>query len=99
MLRSRAAEPEVRSLMALLNRLYNGDGYSEDGDGLRWLVVDAKRIVDGVQSGRELNPGLPDDRAFILAALADSGRWSPSDPEPSDVLDAVEAALSVIVRD
>lgn len=92
-IRERASEPEVRSLMALLNRLYDGDGYSEDEDGFSWLVVDATRIIDGIRAGRELNPGYaPDDRGYILDAMADSGRLDPGEPDPhASCIDQIEA--------
>jgi hypothetical protein len=93
--RARAGDPVVRRVMAALNRAYDGDGYAEDEEGFRWLVVDASRVVAGVEAGRELNPDYaPDDRGYILDALADSGRLDPDEPDPQDdILDAIEAAL------
>lgn len=95
-IRARAADPTVRRVMAALNEAYEGDGYSEDEEGFRWLVVDASRVVAGVEAGRELNPDFaPDDRGYILDALADSGRLDPGEPDPhDDVLDRIEAAYT-----
>lgn len=95
-LRERSAEPEVRSMMALFKRLYND--YEEDADGFSWLVVDATRVIDGVKAGRDLNPGYaPDDRAYILDALVDSGRLDPGEPDPpADILDALETEVATL---
>jgi hypothetical protein len=94
--RARAADPTVRRVMATLHRVFDGDGYSEQEEGFRWLVVDASRVVACVEAGRELNPDFaPDDRGYILDALADSGRLDPGSADPhDDILDALEAALT-----
>lgn len=96
-IRARAADPLVRRVMATLNEVFEGDGYAEDEEGFRWLVVDASRIVAGVEFGREqaLDRGwVVDDHGYILDAMYDSGRWAEHHGHPVRELRALADAIS-----
>lgn len=84
LIRERSFEPEVRALMPVLNDLFDGDCYSEDEDGFRWLVIDATRIIDFTAEGHT-----------VAEAMYDSGRWAEDEPIPADLLAALETALAL----